>query len=400
MKKYVLLYGKRLLRMLPFVLCVIAILFGSMAVIFASLRQEQEANTPTKYRLGLVGTGDDQLLNMGMAAFQSIDSIRFSLELVPLTEEEAQQSLTQRKITAYVIFPEGFMESAFAGKIIPLQYVSSMGSVGLVTMVKEEITQVIESLLLSSQKGSYGANQALQNAGLPEQGATHLNQLAIEYVDLVLDRGKVYTVQELGISDGLGLEGALLSGLCVVFLLLVCTPFAPMMIRSDRSMEQLLASRRIGCFRQIATEFSLYLLCLSVLVTGVLWALSPTGFLDAYDVDGSAIWKLLSVIFMTAAWSFLLFEISRDIISGVLLQFFSAVCMSFLSGCMFPAYFFPVSVQTISDYLPTGAARVQLSSCLTGTFAPGATWLLLIYGGIFVSLTLLLRYLRVRCDRR
>lgn len=400
MRKYVLLYGKRLLRMLPFVLCVVAILFGSLAVIFASLRQEQEANTITKYRLGMVGTGDDQLLSMGMAAFQSMDSIRFSLELVSLTEEEAQQSLSQRRITAYVIFPENFMTSALSGNLLPLQYVSSMGSVGMVTMVKEEITQVIESLLLSSQKGSYGANQALQNAGLPEQGAEHLNQLAIEYVDLVLDRGKVYTVRELGISDGLNMDGALLSGLSVVFLLLICTPFAPMMIRGDRSMEQLLASRRIGCFRQIATEFPLYFLCLSVLVTGVLWALSPTGFLDGYAVDGSAIWKLLPVIFMAAAWSFLLFEISRDIISGVLLQFFSTVCLSFLSGCMFPVYFFPKSVQAISDYLPTGAARVQLSSCLTGTFMPSAAWLLVIYGGIFVSLTLLLRYLRVRCDRR
>ena len=400
MKRYWLLYAKRILKALPFVLCVTAILFGSLAAVFISARQlDENSDINTKFSIGVVGTGNDTFLKMGLAAFESMDTTRFALELVYATEEEAQALLTSRNLSAYVIFPDDFMTSALSGEIHPLKYVCSTGSVGMSNLLKEEITQVIESILLSAQKGAYGAHHALQGGGFEDQAWTHLTNLSIEYVELVLDRGKVYTVQELGVSDGLDMEGHLISGLSVLFLLLICIPYAPLLIRNDRTMEQLLASRSIGCTKQISTEIVLYFASLLLIVALMLGLLLPAGLLKGYEIRPSAIFQILSVLIMVATWSFFLFELSKDLISGVLLQFFSAVCLAFISGCLYPVYFFPKSVQTIGNILPTGAARMQLAHCLSGTSSPHTTWLIVGYSSIFLSATFLLRFVRIRWDR-
>jgi ABC-type uncharacterized transport system permease subunit len=81
---------------------------------------------------------------------------------------------------------------------------------------------------------------------------------------------------------------------------------------------------------------------------------------------------------------------------GVLLNFFGTLALCFVSGCMYPVYFFPVALQKLSAYLPTGLARTQLSGCLTGKteFLPGL--LLTLYGIVFLALSVLLTRKRLK----
>lgn len=401
MKKYGLLTAKRLLRMLPFVLCVAAILFGALATVFTTVKQMDADNKlNVKFKLGMVGTADDLYLEMGLAALNSMDSSRFSFDMLAMSEEEAKEALQRRDIAAYIVFPDGFMDSALSGNIPPLKFVCTTGAVDIVTLIKDEVTKVVEDILLYAQKGTYGVGDALYGNGQGSLAGKHVGYLAIEYVEFILDRGKIYVAEELGVSDGLDLQGYLISGLSVLFLLLVCMPFAPMMIRSERTMEQLLSSRQIGFGKQLLVEFFLYFLSIFLIVGTVVALLLPSGILSPYDLGLFSVFQALPVVLLISAWSFLLFEISRDMISGVLLQFFSAVCLSFISGCLYPTYFFPDAIQRFSNYLPTGAARVQLARCLTGEDATQSTWLLLLYTAGFLGLTLIVRYRGIHSDRR
>ncbi len=401
MRKYLLLHSKRIWKILPFVIVVTAILFGSLSAAFTVAQKlDEDSGANMKFKIGVVGTAGDTYLEMGLAAFQSMDTTRFSVELLPMTLEEAQQAMQRRRVTAYVLFPEGFMEAAMRGEMMPLQYVSTAGAVGIVTMVKDEITQMIESIIYEAQRGAYGVGNAMWGNGFGEDAGDKINEMVIEYVELILARGKLYSTRELGMGNGLDMSGYLLTGLCVLFLLLICMPYAPMMIREDRSMERILASRGIGVGKQIAAEFAVYFASLTVLVAGAAALLLSTGLLSRYSITLSAAFQVLPVLLVVASMSSLCYEVSRNLIGGVLLQFFSMLFMAFVCGCMYPAYFFPETLQIVGQYLPAGAARVLLANCITGGDTAGWAWLLLGYSAVFLLLTAAVRLYAVRSDRR
>lgn len=392
MGKYFWMQCKRVLRFLPLVLCVAAVLFGSLAAIYNEMiRMSEESDAKTKFKVGLVGTAGDSYLQLGLAALESFDSSRFAVEIVTMTEPEAETAMTRGDIAAYVAIPEGFMEAAFRGEFMPLKYVSTVGAVGLVTLFKDEITLVINDILTEAQKGIYGAGNALHSQGLSSGEA--INELSIEYAEFVFDRAKAYSVKELGISDGLGLEGYLLSGLTVLFLMLICLPFAPMLVRRDHSLSRMLAARRRSVLGQVACEFGAYLLGLLALLVVVLVCLSAVGI--EHSISGHGILYTVPVVLMVGSLSFLLYEATSDLISGVLLQFFVTLCLCFISGCLYPNYFFPEMVQKIGAVLPAGIARTQIAGCITGEFSMGFTLALMGFAVTFFGVAMLIRMHRV-----
>lgn len=401
MRKYLLLYSKRLLKILPFVIVVTSILFGSLAVAFRVVKEMDENDAMNvKFRIGVVGTAGDRYLSLGLAAFQSMDSTRYSIELVSMNEEEAKRQMRTRNIAAYVVFPDGFMEAALRGEIMPVQYVSTAGGVDMIALIKDEITIMVEQILYESQRGTNGVGEALWDNDLVKLSGKHMDGVAMEYVELALKRGKLYSARELGIGNGLDMNGYLLSSLTVLFLLLLCMGYAPLMIRADRSMEQLLASRRIGPVKQSAAEFFLYFISLWTLALAAVLLIHASDVLKGYNLGPGAVLKLLPVVLCVAAWSYLCYEISRNIVGGVLLLFLSAVVMAFVGGCMYPAYFFPESLQTIGSILPAGAARLQIAGCLTGADTTQSSYLLMGYSALFLALAVAARIYAVRSDRR
>lgn len=401
MRKYLLLYSKRLLKILPFVIVVTSILFGSLAVAFRVVKEMDENDAMNvKFRIGVVGTAGDRYLSLGLAAFQSMDSTRYSIELVSMNEEEAKREMRTRNIAAYVVFPDGFMEAALRGEIMPVQYVSTAGGVDMIALIKDEITIMVEQILYESQRGTNGVGEALWDNDLVKLSGKHMDGIAMEYVELALKRGKLYSARELGIGNGLDMNGYLLSSLTVLFLLLLCMGYAPLMIRADRSMEQLLASRRIGPVKQSAAEFFLYFISLLTLALAAVLLIHASDVLKGYNLGPGVVLKLLPVVLCVAAWSYLCYEISRNIVGGVLLLFLSAVVMAFVGGCMYPAYFFPESLQTIGSILPAGAARLQIAGCLTGADTTRSSYLLMGYSALFLALAVAARIYAVRSDRR
>ena len=95
----------------------------------------------------------------------------------------------------------------------------------------------------------------------------------------------------------------------------------------------------------------------------------------------------LPVAVLAAAVSYLVYSLVSDLISGVLLQFFVSLALCFVSGCLYPVYFFPSGVQRVAAWLPTGAARNYLA---------GAPWGLAVTLGYVLVLFLLGSFLRCR----
>lgn len=394
MGSYFYLQLKRLLRYLPGALCVVLVLLLALSVALSVMVSGEKADDQ-KVRIAFVGTAEDSILQMGLVTLRSFDSTQFSLELVELdTEETARQQLKAGSLAAYIVIPDGFMEEALNGNIQPLKFVSTTGSSGLVTIFKEEVSQVISGVLLDSQKGVYGMQQAMADNDIGGRGE-QMTWLALRYAEYVLARDRVYRVDTLGIGDALGLTEYLVCGLSVLLLHLCCLPFAPLLIRRDLSLARMLSARGKGAGLQALCELAVYGLGLFAVAALTLGAAAciPAAGLEAKDA-AALLWQLLPVLVYVAAFSFLLYTVSGDLIGGVLLQFFLSAALCFVSGCLYPVYFFPAAVQRIADYLPAGVARRCLAGFFTGE--RDAVPLLLGYGAVFCALAVWVRVQRVK----
>ena len=388
MGKYFYLQCKRIWRLLPGIVCAVAALAAALALLFSGM-VGQNSQDGEKVKIGMVGTTDDPIVQIAMTALQTLDDTRYSMELLPLTEPEAQKALQSGKIAVYAVIPEGFVEEAMYGRFLTVKIVANTGSADVVSLFKEEFTAVIGDMLAQARKGVYGIAGAMEDrAGTGE----HMNRLALEYVELVLLRSQTYTLRQLGIADALGLEGYLLCGLTVLLLSLLCLPFAPLLITGDHSLHRLLTARGIPAWKQVLCEYSAYFLgCMTLALALAV----PAALLLPESIRGQLGWQqLILPVFALTAISWLLYQLTREMLSGVLLQFLVFVFLAFVSGCMYPVYFFPQSIQQLAQYLPAGAARMWLAAGVTGV--PESALPLLAYGAGSLLLAWLARSARLR----
>jgi len=386
MKRYFISQLKRGIRFVPGLVIVAAILFACLGIVFSAIAQANEEESTSRFQIGMVGTVGDTYLELGLAALQMMDATRFSMELLPMEEDAAAAALAKGDIVAYVVIPEGFMSAAMSGHLIPIEFVSASDAADFTTFIKREFTAMVEDIVLSSQYGSYGVGNALVDAGHRAQANKHVNDISVEYVKYVLARGKVYEVSSLGISSELSMESYILCGLSILFFLMCGLPFAPYLIKKDLSLEKVLWIRRCTPGRQVLCEWLVYFLFLMIPASFLLVVLSET-----QTIAPNAVLTALPAFFALSAMSYFLFRLSRDLVSGVLLPFFASICLAFVSGCIYPVYFFPIALQKLSVYLPTGLARMQISACITGKALPETGILLILYGIGFLLLSTLLR---------
>lgn len=384
---------KRLLRYIPGALLAAAVLLGGLLLVFQTVvDMESKDVDKQKIHLALVGETDDPYLQVGLTVFAGFDSTQFTLELHQMELEEAQVKLTDGEIAAYVVIPENFMDEAMMGNILPLQFVSNAGATSLVSIFKEELTDVIARIVSASQKGVFGLDYAASSHHLPVHDP--MNEMSVRYGDLVLARSRVYTLEELGVADELGLEGYMLCGLSVLFLMLCCLPFAPLLIRKDQALPQMLRAKGYSSIAQTLVEYVAFGLLFLIMVVFLLAAaaLVAGGTFPFFP----ALLRVIPVVLMTAAMSYMLCSLSTDLTGGIVLQFFVVLALCFVSGCMYPVFVFPVGVQQAAAWLPAGLARTLLSGCITGQSPGLAPWVLMGYSGIFVAVAALVNARRIK----
>lgn len=385
MKKYFELQYKRLLRFLPGALFVALVLIISLFLAFQLFTQQnasQEENQ--KFPFAVCGDTEHAFLQMGLSTLTSFDSSRFAIDILEMEEAEAAKALSRGEIAAYVVVPDGFMDLALSGQIPQLKFYSTTGATGIVSLVKEELSKVISTLLLSSQDGVYAIWDVLVDNDLRNKTPGQMDQLAFTYVDYIFVRDRVYSLEELGIGDSLGLEGYILCGLLVLFLMLICLPFAARMIPGDPALGRMLCSKGKSAWKQSICDFAAY----AAALLGMLLVIVLIAKLSLPEIENLILLlgKLLPVLLLTAAFSFMLYSLSRDMIGGVMLMFFVSVILCFVSGCLYPVYFFPVQVQQIAQWLPMGIARAQLASYLTGSTPAWTLPMLLLYSVAFTGI--------------
>ena len=390
MGKYLILQIKRVAHFMPYGLCVVLVLFGCMSAVYRAMVLSEEAENTAqnvKLQVAVVGTAGDQYLQWGLAAMQ-FDSSAMALEMVMMEEEDAITSLKNGGITAYVVFPEGFMENALKGDIRQLRFVSTASTTDLVAIIKEEVTTVVDKILVACQSSSYGVGDALSDNGYGSSWGQHVNGMSLEYVDFLFERSRIYHVEEWKQNDHIGIAQYMPGALTTLLLMLSCLAFAPLYIRQDQAMTRLLRAQGIGITKQVLSELTGYGLALMGLLAVVSVILSRSGMIA---VNGwSAFMGILPGLWMFAALAYLLYSLADHFIGGILGTFFVTLGLCFVGGCMYPIRMFPERMQKLSAMLPSGIARTHITCHFLGTTSAEG-WKLMAYAVVFTALSVAIR---------
>lgn len=402
--KYFYVNLKKAFRVFPFALVIAIILFGGLCMAFGALvSAEENSDENQKYYLGIVGEEENSIFNIGISVLQNLDSSQLAIDIKRMDQKQAESALKSGEIAAYAILPDGFMDDALKGNIKSITYVSNPNSIGLDSMFREELTAVISDILASSMQGVYGMNNVIRE-DYPEIANAEMNSLSLKYTEYIVKKSNMYAVEELGVADRLTFAQYMFCSISVIFICLFLIPFARLYIKNDNALVKLLYSKNHSSPKQVLSEYlSLFLSVLAVFFTifsvfllsaQMLGSQNLTGILEQIHPVRFSL-HTVAVLFTVTAMAYAVFELSKSLTGGLLAYFFMTIALCYVSGCIYPIYSLPPTLQTISAFLPTGIARSHLAFGMTGESDPLGLLALLCYAVLFMGVSVFARHMKI-----
>lgn len=394
---------KRYLRLLPIVLLLSAILLGAVGLAFFGMFSDSGSDEQNSLlKIGLVADEEDTYMDVALNALQSLDSSRFSLATEIIADESTASDMLRRgELVAYLVFPDNFITEAIRGNVNKIVCVTAGGAVDFGSRAANELMHTVTEMVANAQKSVFGFENAAIADGLERQQAYRLGDaLAMEAISLILRRELSYHIDEIGSAGTNRIGDPLVCGMLVLLLMLwgitCCTAFTG----RSRTLSRVLSAKGTGAAAQVLGEYAAYLILMTAVIAvfaAVIAAVSPLlpaiSLLEQYDF-GRLIPGLMIVVLTVSAMQFFLYEVTGGPVSSALLQFFCAMGMGYVSGCIYPAYFFPRAVQDAASLLPAWSCRVWLDELLAGRPSWATFAILAAYFAGFLILSVILRRVR------
>ena len=396
--KYYWLQLKKTFRVLPFLLVIASLLLAVLLTVFVSMADMERAENENRFKIGVVGDTGGSFFQFGFEMIKTVDPSRFTIEPILMDEKTAEKKLLNSEIKAYFVIPKGFMHAANYGKIIPIRYYSTPSAVDVSTIIKDEITKIVETVLTESQKGVFGLGELLDQNGYEDISGDEMDALNIEYIDLIVGRKDMVKDEVAGITSGLGLVEYLAIGITVFLLFIFIIPLVCTYAGRDGSFCAVLKSKGKSALNQVFAE-NAALFC--ALVSGVLVlaglfvaanaALNITAHADLKIGAAAIPFGVIPVLILVSTFAFFIFELFGGIISAVTGYFFITTGICHISGCMYPLYAMPSVLRNIAGYTPMGAARMLMFAFAMEESPLLPLLTVTLYAGLFFFLGVLVR---------
>lgn len=407
-ERYLTLHFKRTAKVYAVVLVLTLLLLMVVALVGYTILQEKRNDVSfQKMQIGIVGDQEDKLLQMGISMLQVVDTSRFTVEFYTFdSEEDAIQSVQNRKIGAYVVVPEGFAKSLVNGENKKLTYVLAQSGASMSSLLTRDVLDVVSNYIIETQAGATAMCDYAESVGYAKADVKSIDlDLSMQYIELVAQRERFATVSEVGLGENLSFVGYYICGLTVFFLLCFGVAGCTLRVKNSAVLDKVLYAKGYGVFTQVLGEYIPYLvatlatLMLPFSLAGVVSCFVDFGVqeLKYYLLCDYMLLplKLLPAIFLITAMQFLLYELVSGVIHAVLLQFTCAIIMGYVSGCFYPIYFMPESIQKVANLLPSGIAIDFFASILSENLDVSRLWICLLYGTVLFLLSVLVRRIRI-----
>ena len=383
--------------MLPGIILMIALVAILLsAALFALLNSDAYKSEQMRYKLGLVGSTDNEMIDLGVHLLETEDDMQFVLELVQYEDEaEAKAALRSADISAYIVITDEFADAVDAmTNDAKLTYYATSGQKGISNVMMDEIALVATNIIVPSEKGICTLRDIMTQEGYDKTDTyMAVYEIFMAYVNTMMLRGEISTVTELGISAGLTTPQYYFVSLLLFFLLLVTMCFVAYFIGINHAQHKFFSSKGITPLQQVLGEYIPFLtvnIIVALLVAG-LAKLTGLGDFIGVDIDSGFVLGMFVIEALFTGLAYLLYEILEGIINKVLVTFLLYIAGSYASGYFYPSSILPEIMQQVGQWLPTGLAFDFLGGVVTGDSGAFAVVIMIIYVVIFVGGSVLIR---------
>ena len=396
-RDYLLIQYKRIFKLLPGIILMIALVAILLsAALFALLNSDAYKSEQMRYKLGLVGSTDNELIDLGVHLLETEDDMQYVLELVQFEDEaEAKAALRSADISAYIVITDEFADAVDAmTNDAKLTYYATSGQKGISNVMMDEIALVATNIIVPSEKGICTLRDIMVREGY-DKADTYMAvyEIFMAYVNTMMLRGEISTVTELGISAGLTTPQYYFVSLLLFFLLLMTMCFVAYFIGINHAQHKFFSSKGITPLQQVLGEYIPFLIVniiVALLVAG-LAKITGLGDFIGVDIGGGFVLGMAIIEALFTGLAFLLYEILEGIINKVLVTFLLYIAGSYASGYFYPRSILPETMQQVGQWLPTGLAFDYLGGVVTGDGGTFVMVIMIIYVVIFVGASVLIR---------
>lgn len=405
-KQYLKVQLKRAGKALPGICLLTFFLTVGLLVLMKAMFLLEESKSENRIvNVGIVGDIDDTYLGIGIEVIKNMDGIRNLADIQTMTEEEAKQAFASGDISAYLLVPEGFIDSVVYGENKQLTYVTNEAAQDIGGLLINELVGSISQMITMTQTSVQSMQSYMLEHDMRDGLWEATEGINIAYIEVVLNRMDMFELEELGISNSISFTGHLFTGILVLLMLLWGINSVSLLVRSENSLLKILHTRGLNSRKQVLSEVGAYLVlqCASLLCVFICVIIIKAAFglsIREWDVLEAGekllfVVKLVPVVMLTATMQALLYELVTNVVTGVLLQFVVAVSMAYVSGCIYPLSFFPEALQVLGAYSPIGVALRYLQKNLTYRNGWGEFCIMILYILLFVGLHIWKRNLRI-----
>ncbi len=391
---YFFLLSKKGLKLyFPILLMTLILTVGLVLSSVLLLGNQSEENEFIKINVGVVGNINQGFLSQGISIIQNIDSSGATIKFIPLeTEEEAMEKMKKDEISAYAVIPKGFITSVLKGTNKSMYFVARESTASLGTKIMCEVVYLVSDIVTESQRGIFAYEEYIISNDKDDNYEEDMLDVNLKYVNLAFGRSKIADNKQVTAAKGISTAGYYFCAILTFLILLFGITFSPILLNKHKESERLLYSKGKPVLTLTLCEYLPYFIFAFftlLLISGLSGCfISAANIKDLIFIDlvqGIKLaFQMIPALFAITAMQYMLYKLVDNLIGGVLLQFAISISLGYISGCFYPYYFFPESVQKLSSILPSGVAFQLVRDSFMSFDGGRAAVILTAYGIVFL----------------
>lgn len=343
---------KRFMKMIPLILAetlLFAIIMSGVGIYAAKAVYSDKAIGEIK--IGIAAQGRDSLTKMLIKFVQSMDSMKDTVSMELMTEEEARARMETGEIYGAVVIPEGMVDSILSGENIPASILLDRSFSQAETDVFAQLASAGAKLLTTAQAGIYAADALCMESGMENRIQQTEDYLNAAYLEYALGRASVFRKEEVDAVNGTGLIDYYGISMVLAFLSLAGLSLGKCIQDRVGEREKMLSARGISPEEQYLVEAGAFSAVLSLL--GMMVSLPVYLFMIHYldsAFKAAVTWSVLVLIWAVLG-SFLrmLIQITGSSAGGTGVCFVCIMAGMTVSGIFLPSAFLPVWMERIGN---------------------------------------------------
>ena len=345
---------KRLVGMIPLILLetlLFALIAAGTGIYAAKAVYGDKAIGEIK--IGIVADGEDSLTKMLVKFVQSMDSMKDTVSMEFMNEEEARTQVEEGEIYGAVVIPEGMVDSILSGENLPASILLDNSYSQAETEVFAQLTRAGAKLLTTAQAGIYAADTLCMEEGMENRVQETEDYLNAAYLEYALGRASIFRKEEVDAVKGTSLTDYYGVALLLAFLSLAGLSLGKCIQTGTGERKRMLSVRGISLGGQYLIEAGAFAIVLALF--GMAVSL-PVCFFMIYYMDSSlqvtAAWILLGLMWLVLG-SFLrmLLQIMGNSAGGIGICFVLILAGMTASGIFLPSAFLPIWMERAGNYL-------------------------------------------------